>query len=91
MDKELNEAYKEGSSGIRGNEGLLIEVVLNRRACLNCALCLDQQYMIEMVEARKNGDKVEERYDLFSGLLDAAQDELNNGATLNDDELIGGR
>ena len=43
-----------------------------------------------MVEARKNGDKVEERYDLFSGLLDAAQDELNNGATLNDDELIGG-
>jgi hypothetical protein len=88
LDKELNEAYKEGSSGIRGNEGLLLQVDLNRRACLSCALCLDQQYMIEMVEARKNGDKVE-RYDLFSGLLDAAQDELDNGAVLNDDELIG--
>ncbi len=28
-----------------------------------------------MVEARRNADKVEERYDLFSGLLDAAQNE----------------
>ena len=45
--------------------------------------------MLEMVEARRNGDKVEERYDLFSGLLDAAQDESYNGAGLNDDELIG--
>ncbi len=29
--------------------------------------------MREMVEARKNADKVEERYDLFSGLLYATQ------------------
>ena len=42
-----------------------------------------------MVEARRNGGKVEERYDLFSGLLDAAQDEPDNGAGLSDEELIG--
>jgi hypothetical protein len=46
--------------------------------------------MVEMVEARKNGDKVEQRYDLFSGLLDAAQDEQGSQAALGDDELIGG-
>ena len=46
--------------------------------------------MVEMVEARKNGEKVEQRYDLFSGLLDAAQDEQDIGAALSDDELIGG-
>ena len=45
--------------------------------------------MLEMVEARRNGDKVEERYDLFSGLLDAAQDEPDDGAGLSDEELIG--
>jgi hypothetical protein len=45
--------------------------------------------MLEMVEARKDVDKVEERYDLFSGLLDAAQDEPGSEAALSDDELIG--
>jgi hypothetical protein len=45
--------------------------------------------MLEMVEARKDANKVEERYDLFSGLLDAAQDELGSKAVLSDDELIG--
>ena len=45
--------------------------------------------MLEMVEARKDEDKVEERYDLFSGLLDAAQDETGNEAALSDDELMG--
>ena len=43
-----------------------------------------------MVEARRNADKVEERYDLFSGLLDAARDESNSEAALTDEELIGG-
>ena len=43
-----------------------------------------------MVEARKNADKGEQRYDLFSGLLDAAQNELDSEATLSDEELIGG-
>jgi cytochrome P450 len=45
--------------------------------------------MLEMVEARRNADKVEERHDLFSGLLDAAQDALDSEATLSDEELIG--
>ncbi|KAI0000150.1 cytochrome P450 [Russula compacta] len=48
-----------------------------------------KQYMQEMVEARRNGDKPEQRYDLFSGLLDAAQDELDNGERLTDEELTG--
>jgi hypothetical protein len=46
--------------------------------------------MLEMVESRRDGDKVEQRYDLFSGLLDAAQDENGSEAALNDDELMGG-
>ena len=45
--------------------------------------------MLEMVEARKDAAKVEERYDLFSGLLDAAQDEPGTEVALSDDELIG--
>jgi hypothetical protein len=45
--------------------------------------------MVEMVEARKHGDKVEQRYDLFSGLLDAAQDAIGSEAALDDDELMG--
>jgi len=44
--------------------------------------------MLEMVEARRDGDK-EERYDLFSGLLDASRDESDNEAALSDEELIG--
>ena len=46
--------------------------------------------MLEMVEARKNADEGEQRYDLFSGFLDAAQNELDGEATLSDEELIGG-
>ena len=45
--------------------------------------------MLEMVEARRDVDKVEERYDLFSGLLDATQDEMGGKAALSDDELMG--
>jgi hypothetical protein len=45
--------------------------------------------MQEMVEARKDADKVEECYDLFSGLLDATQDEPGSEAALSDDQLIG--
>ena len=44
--------------------------------------------MLEMVEARKNSDNVEQRHDLFNGLLDA-QDEMEIGAALCDEELIG--
>ena len=46
--------------------------------------------MMEMVDARRNGDKVEQHHDLFSVLLDAAQDEQGSEAALSDDELIGG-
>jgi hypothetical protein len=46
--------------------------------------------MLEMVEARRNADKGEQRYDLFSGLLDAAQNGQDSEATLSDEELIGG-
>ena len=46
--------------------------------------------MLEMVEVRRNADKVEERYDLFSGLLDAARDEVDSETALTDEELIGG-
>jgi hypothetical protein len=42
--------------------------------------------MLEMVEARRNTDKEEQRHDLFSGLLEAADD----GEKLNDEELLGG-
>jgi cytochrome P450 len=45
--------------------------------------------MLEMVEARRNSDNVEQRHDLLNGLLDA-QDELDDGAALSDEELIGG-
>ncbi|KAH9998678.1 cytochrome P450 [Russula vinacea] len=50
---------------------------------------LEQQYMVEMVEGRRHADQVERRYDLFSGLLDATQDEPGSEAALDDDELIG--
>jgi len=43
---------------------------------------------LEMVKARKNSDNAEQHHDLFNGLLDAAQDELDNGAALRDEELI---
>ncbi len=46
--------------------------------------------MMEMVEVHRKSDNVEQRYDLFNGLLDAAQDELDDGAALGDEELIGG-
>ena len=39
-----------------------------------------------MVEARRSADKQEQHYDLFSGLLEAADD----GDVLNDEELLGG-
>ena len=45
--------------------------------------------MVEMVEGRRHADQLERRYDLFSGLLDATQDEPGSEAALDDDELIG--
>jgi hypothetical protein len=45
--------------------------------------------MLEMVEARRNSSEAEQRYDLFSGLLDASQNEPDDEVSLDDDELIG--
>jgi hypothetical protein len=45
--------------------------------------------MLEIVEARRNSDNVEQRHDLLNGLLDAAQDEQGDGVALSDEELIG--
>ncbi len=45
--------------------------------------------MLEMVEARRNANQVEDRYDLFSGLLDAARGEAGSEAALSDEELLG--
>jgi hypothetical protein len=46
--------------------------------------------MLEMIEARGHADRAEQRHDLFNGLLDAVQDEMDTGAVINEDELIGG-
>ena len=44
-----------------------------------------------MVESRQISDETEQRYDLFSALLDASEDELDNGSALSDEDLIGKR
>jgi len=48
-----------------------------------------KQYMLEMVEARRTSSEAEQRYDLFSGLLNASQDDSDKESALNDDELMG--
>lgn len=45
--------------------------------------------MLEMVEARRTSSEVDDRHDLFSGLLDASREEHENMAALSNDELIG--
>jgi hypothetical protein len=45
--------------------------------------------MVEMIDARRNAETKEERYDLFSGLLDAAQGDLDGGPAITEQELIG--
>ncbi|KAI0960322.1 hypothetical protein AcW1_004865 [Taiwanofungus camphoratus] len=48
-----------------------------------------ERYMEEMIQARKGAEKKEERYDLFSSLLDANEDELDGKTKLSDSELMG--
>nr|BAL05196.1 cytochrome P450 [Phanerodontia chrysosporium] len=48
-----------------------------------------EQYMLEMIQARRSSEKKEERYDLFSNLLDASEDESDGQARLADEELLG--
>lgn len=45
--------------------------------------------MLEMIEARRFGEKKEERYDLFSSLLDASEIEEVGQTKLSDQELAG--
>ena len=45
--------------------------------------------MVEMVDTRRNAETKEEHYDLFSGLLDAARDDLDGNAAITEQELIG--
>ncbi|EKM52722.1 uncharacterized protein PHACADRAFT_261326, partial [Phanerochaete carnosa HHB-10118-sp] len=48
-----------------------------------------EQHMMEMIHARRYAEKKEERYDLFSGLLDASEEESDGQAKLTDRELLG--
>ena len=49
-----------------------------------------QAYMLEMIHERRSAEKKEERYDLFSSLLDANEQEPGEGEVkLSDRELIG--
>lgn len=62
--------------------------------CCGNKLCTDvitQQYMLEMIHARRYSEKKEERYDLLSGLLDASDDEADGQAKLADQEVLGKR
>ncbi len=43
-----------------------------------------------MIDERKNAEKKVERYDLFSSLLDASEEESDGFAKLSDSELRGG-
>ena len=45
--------------------------------------------MVEMIDARRNSETKEERHDLFSGLLDASDDDLSGNAMITEQELIG--
>jgi len=87
LGEEPDEEHKEGSSSIHGAEGLLLQVVLTVH--VSSYFMLEKQYMLEMVKAREHVDKIEQRHDLFSGLLDAAQDDLDPKAALNEEELMG--
>lgn len=68
---------------------------LEVRACIRAVylatdgLLYTQSYMLEMIHKRKNAEKKEERYDLFSSLLDASEEEADGQAKLTDRELLG--
>ena len=45
--------------------------------------------MLEMIRSRKTSEKKEERYDLFSSLLDASEEGIEGEARLTEQELLG--
>ena len=48
-----------------------------------------EKYMEEMIQDRRTAEKKEERYDLFSSLLDASDSESDGEVRLTDNELLG--
>ena len=46
-------------------------------------------YLAEMVHARRTAKVKEERYDLFSNLLDANEEEMDSAAKLSDEKVVG--
>lgn len=49
-----------------------------------------QMYMSDMIKQRRESEFKEERYDLFSSLLDASEAEAEGELKLTDEELMGG-
>lgn len=45
--------------------------------------------MIEMIEERRGSEKKEQRYDLFTSLLDANEEESDGITKLSDSEVMG--
>ncbi|KAH9041172.1 cytochrome P450 [Lactarius hengduanensis] len=56
---------------------------------INLAFSELEQYMGEMVHARRSAETKEERHDLFSVLLDATSDDSNGSLTITEQELFG--
>ncbi|OSX59381.1 hypothetical protein POSPLADRAFT_1059568 [Postia placenta MAD-698-R-SB12] len=48
-----------------------------------------ERYMIEMIEERRGSEKKEQRYDLFTSLLDANEEESDGITKLSDSEVMG--
>ncbi|TDL16150.1 cytochrome P450 [Rickenella mellea] len=61
----------------------------HRLRTINLAFSELQLYMQTMIDERKNAEKKVERYDLFSSLLDASEEESDGLAKLSDSELRG--
>ncbi|KAI9438742.1 cytochrome P450 [Lactarius indigo] len=56
---------------------------------INLAFSELEQYMAEMVHARRSSETKEERHDLFSVLLDATSDDPDGSLTITEQELFG--
>ncbi|KAJ7340865.1 cytochrome P450 [Mycena albidolilacea] len=79
--RHVKAAFNELDVGFLNFQRLLIQIVHHPYF---------QAYMFDMIKARKESERKEERYDLFSQLLDASQDGTEDGgAQMSDRELIG--
>ncbi|KAG7096557.1 hypothetical protein E1B28_003979 [Marasmius oreades] len=88
-------SFKEALSEV--SEGVFIKLVCPERLVgfwdktRKVKLAFDEldQYMHEMISARQNAEKKEERYDLFSSLMDANDSPGFGQAPLTEQEVIG--